>query len=113
MGVKIYTIGVVRGSGLYEAEDGSGFQVYKHVKIDVDEKEMKKIAQLTEGQYFSATDMNSLRESYKEIDHLEKVSIEQKSYEEYVDIFQHFLFPALGLLLLCIVLGETFLKRIP
>ena len=114
LGIKVYAIGVVSGgSGLQEADDGSGRKVYKEVQIQVDEEELKKISTLTDGEYFRATDMSTLRESYKEIDRLEKASIEQKSFEEYVDVFQYFLFAALGLLLLEILLRNTFLRRIP
>ena len=113
-GIKIYTIGIVgKGTGLYGADDGSGRKVFKEVKIDVDEDELKKIAQLTDGQYFRVTDMKTLRESYREIDRLEKASLEQTSYEEYVDVFQYFLIPMLILLLLDIVLRNTFLRKIP
>jgi len=114
LGIKIYTIGVVsKGGGLQDADDGSGRKVFKRVAIDVDEEEMRKIAKLTDGKYFRATDMNTLRESYKEIDRLEKTGIEEKGYEEYVDIFQYFLFAALIFLLLDILLRNTFLRRIP
>ena len=114
LGIKIYAIGVVsKSEGLQEADDGSGRKVYKEVQIQVDEEELKKISKLTDGEYFRATDMSTLRESYKEIDRLEKASIEQKSFEEYVDVFQYFLFAALGLLLLEILLRNTFLRRIP
>ncbi|MBD3427321.1 MAG: VWA domain-containing protein [Candidatus Omnitrophica bacterium] len=114
LGVKIYPIGVVRaGGGLQEADDGSGRRVYREPVIQVDEEELKKIATLTDGAYFRASDMNTLRESYREIDRLEKTGIEQKSFEEYVDVFQYFIFPALGLLLLEMILRNTFLRRIP
>jgi len=114
LGVKIYTIGIVsKGQGLVADETQSGRRVYRDARIDVDEADLKKIARLTGGMYFRADDMESLRESYKEIDRLEKVSMEEESYQEYVDIFPYFLIPAFILLLLDIFLADTFLRRIP
>lgn len=114
MGVKIYTVGLVsKGQELTAADDWSGRKVYKRKKIQVEEGDLREIAKLTGGKYYRATDLASLRNSYKEIDRLEKVSIEEKTYEEYVDIFQNFLFPALALLLLEILLSNTFLRKIP
>ncbi|MDP8298482.1 MAG: VWA domain-containing protein [Candidatus Tantalella remota] len=114
LGIKIYTIGLAsKGHGLYLAGDGSGRRVYKNVQIDVDEKELKKIADLTDGQYFRARDMQSLKESYKEIDKLEKAGLEEKSFEEYVDVFQYFLITAFFFLMGDIVLRNTLLRRIP
>jgi Ca-activated chloride channel homolog len=114
MGIKIYTVGIVgKKSGLYAAEDGSGRRVYHGGDIDVDEEELEKIATLTGGQYFRVTDMKALKGSYDVIDRLEKANIEEKSYEEYVDVFGYFIFAALGLILLETFLRGTFLRRIP
>jgi len=114
MGIKIYTVGLVgKKSGLYAAEDGSGRRVYHGGDIDVDEEELKKISSLTGGQYFRVTDMTALKDSYDVIDRLEKASIEEKSYEEYVDVFGYFIFAALALLIAETLLRGTFLRRIP
>jgi Ca-activated chloride channel family protein len=114
MGIKIYTVGVgPKGSALVADEGGSGRKVYKEFRVELDEKELKEIADTTGGMYFRASDMNSLRESYKNIDRLERTGIEEKGFEEYVDIFRYFLYAALALLLLDIILGNTILRKIP
>ncbi len=114
MGIKIYTIGVLSGTGgVNVLGDGSGRKSFKKFTAPIDESELKQISAVTGGKYFPASDMKSLRANYKEIDKLEKASIEQKTFEEYVDVFQNFLFPALLLLLLDIVLRNTYLRRIP
>lgn len=114
LGIKIYTMGLTGGGGaLQEAADGSGRKIYKETHIDVDEKELEKIAELTNGKYFSITDMGSLRDSYEEINKLEKVLIEERGTGAYVDIFPVFLLPGLVLLILDTILRNTLLKRIP
>jgi Ca-activated chloride channel family protein len=114
MGIKIYSIGIgPKGSALVASDDGSGRKVYKEFRVELDEKELREIADTTGGMYFRVSDMNSLRESYKSIDRLERTGMEEKGFEEYVDVFQYFLFAALGLLLLDILLGNTILRKIP
>lgn len=114
MGIKIYTIGVLSGTGgVNVSSDGSGRRSFRKFTAPIDEDELKEISAITGGEYFPASDMKSLRENYKKIDKLEKVSIEQKGFEEYADVFQRFLIPALILLLVDIVLRNTYLRRIP
>ncbi len=114
LGIKIYTIGVVSdGRVPFPVEDDYGRVTYKQVIIEINEKMLKEIANMTGGDYYQVTDMESLRESYKEIDRLEKTEIEELGYEEYSDIFRIFLLPALGLLLVEILASNTFLRKIP
>lgn len=114
LGIKIYAIGLVgRGSGLELAGDGSGRKVYRGSEIHIDEAQLKEIANLTGGEYFRADEMDSLRDSYKQIDELEKGAIEEAGTGTYMDVFQYFLFPALLILLIDIVLRNTLLRTIP
>ncbi|NQT23630.1 MAG: VWA domain-containing protein [Candidatus Omnitrophica bacterium] len=114
MGVKIYTIGIVsRGQTPYPSKDMYGHKVYKNVNININEDILKEIANLTGGQFFRTTDIKSLRESYKEINKLEKVEIEETLYAQYRDIFRIFLVLALILLLSEIILGNTVLRTMP
>jgi Ca-activated chloride channel homolog len=113
LGVKIYTVGLVSASQMEDADDWSGRKVFKKKKIQVEEGDLRKIANITGGKYFRATDVSSLRETYREIDRLEKVTLEEKSYEEYVDVFTYFIYAAMALLLLEMALSNTVLRRIP
>ena len=67
LGVKIYTIGV-GSDGLVPFPTDFGYQ---KVKVEIDEKLLKKIAGDTEGKYFRAKDTEGLAEIYKTIDQLE------------------------------------------
>lgn len=112
--IKVYTIGAgTKGLAPYPVKDFFGNTVYQPMDVDIDEDVLKKIAEKTAGKYFRATDTESLRRIYKEIDKLEKTVIEDKGYQEYKELFSVFLIP--GLILLCaeIILSNTFLRKIP
>ena len=112
--IKVYTIGAgARGLAPYPVKDFWGNTVYQEIKIDIDEDTLKKIAEITGAKYFRATDTESLKAIYKEIDRMEKTPVEQSGYLEYNELFPLFLIPALVLLLLEIVLSNTVLRRIP
>ncbi|MFC1699483.1 hypothetical protein ACFL1I_05950, partial [Candidatus Omnitrophota bacterium] len=44
---------------------------------------------------------------------LEKTPVEEKGYREYQELFGKFLIPALALLMLEIILSNSFLRRLP
>lgn len=114
MKVKVYTIGAgTKGLAPYPVKDFSGNTVYRSIQIDIDEDMLMKIAEKTGGKYFRATDTESLREIYKEIDKLEKTIREEKGYLEYQELFPYFLIPGIALLFVEIILSNTFLMKIP
>ncbi|MDD5506460.1 MAG: VWA domain-containing protein [Candidatus Omnitrophica bacterium] len=112
--IKVYTIGAgSKGPAPYPVKDFFGNTVYQPVQIDIDEDTLIKIADMTGAKYFRATDTESLRKIYKEIDGLEKTIIEEKGYLEYNELFSIFLILSLAFLLLDIVLSNTILRKIP
>ncbi len=114
LGIRIYTIGAgTKGLAPYPATDIFGRRVYQQVKIEVDDEGLTKIARLTEGQYFRATDTDSLRTIYHEIDRMEKTTIEQPQYLSYKEWYPWFVIPAMLLLLSEVVVGETWLRVLP
>jgi len=113
-GVKVYTIGAgSRGNVPFPAKDIFGRKVYQNVRVDIDEEALTEIADVTGGRYFRATDTESLRKVYGEIDKLEKTEIEEIGFTEYEELFDNFLL--LALLLLCLeqFLSRTLLLRLP
>jgi Ca-activated chloride channel homolog len=112
--IRIYTIGAgSKGPVPYPARDMWGNKVYQQVEIDLDEDSLTRIADLTGAKYFRATDTESLRRIYAEIDGLEKTRIEDKGYQEYNELFPLFLIPGLIVLLGEIVLSNTVLRKLP
>lgn len=112
-GVRVYTIGVgTMGMAPYPVKTVFGKQ-YQQMEVKIDEELLQNIADITDGQYFRATNKNKLKAIYEEIDKLEKTKIEVKEYtkrhEEYL-----ILVVIAGLLLLTeILLKNTILKNIP
>ena len=79
--IKVYTIGVgTRGMALSPTFTSFGIR-YVEAPVEIDEELLKKIAAQTGGIYFRATDENSLRNIYQEIDLLEKRSLKDVDYQ--------------------------------
>ncbi len=111
-GIRVYTIGIgTKGPVPFPQRGFFGTQLV-YVDLDMDEETLRKIAEVTSGKYYFATDSEKLREIYQEIAKLEKTIVKVKHYEHYDEWFPYLLFPALGLLLLEILLGATLLRRL-
>lgn len=114
MGVRIYTIGAgKRGKAPYPVDDPFFGKRYQYIQIDIDEDVLKKIANITSGKYFRATDKASLERIYQEIGEMEKTKIEVKEFTRYKELFINFLVLAFGVLILEILLANTRFRRIP
>jgi len=112
--IKIYTIGAGgKGPVPYPVRDFFGNKAYQQIEIDLDEDTLTKIAALTGAKFYRATDTESLREIYGEIDKLEKTPMQEKGYLQYNELFPLFLIPGLLLLFLEIVLTNTVLRKVP
>lgn len=113
-GIRIYTIGVgtTRGEAPYPIQTPFGIR-YQNVPVDVDEKTLIKIAEMTGGQYFRATDNRTLRQIYQDIDQMEKTRIEVRSYRSYTELFYDWVWVGLIGLLMEFVLTSTWLRKLP
>ncbi len=113
-GIKIYTIGAgTKGLARYPQNDPLFGPGYRQIEVRIDEETLRKIAETTGGQYFRATDTRSLKNIYDEIGKLEKTRIEVKEYTRYEELYLYFAVPALFLLLIEVLLAQTYLRRIP
>ena len=112
-GIKIHTIGVgSKGKAPFLVNSIFG-QRYVYQEVDIDETTLTEISKITGGQYFRATDLESLKNIYKQIDEMEKSEVKVIDHSEYKVIFHYFLVPGLVLLFLEITLSNTILRRIP
>jgi Ca-activated chloride channel family protein len=111
--IKVYTIGAgTKGPVPFVVDSPFGKQtIYQNV--DLDEASLKQIAQITGGEYFRATDTRSLEDIYKKIDAMEKTKVKVKEYREYTEQFPFFLVTGLFFLGVEVLLGNTWLRKIP
>ncbi|MES1216804.1 MAG: VWA domain-containing protein [Bacteroidota bacterium] len=111
--VKVYTIGMSAApSSIVEITPSSKGK--KNPASDfLDEDLMRKIANETGGKYFRARDKEGLKNIYRQIDTLEKSTIEITSFKRYEERFLPFVMAALALLFLEIILRFTLLRKFP
>lgn len=113
-GIKLYTIGVgTRGTAPYPAIDAWGNMVFRDAKVEIDDKMLTEIAELTGGKYFRATDNDKLKAIYDEINQLEKTKVDIENFTKFTD--QYFIFLLWGLILLVgeLLVKYLYLRQIP
>lgn len=116
-GIRVYTVGVgTIGTAPYPMQIQTPFGVQtqiRDVEVKIDEETLQKIADLTDGKYFRATDNNKLKQIYEEIDRLEKSKIEVKEYSKKEEEFMRYALVAILLLITGIFLKTTIFRNIP
>lgn len=111
-GIRVYAVGVGSyGKARVPVQTPIGTQ-YMMMDSEFDEATLKNIAQTTGGEYFRATDNNSLKAIYEQIDQLEKTKIRVREYSKKQENFQPFLWGALLCLLIEILLRGFALRTI-
>jgi Ca-activated chloride channel family protein len=113
-GIKVYTIGVgSKGMVPYPVNDPMFGRRYVQVQIDLDTETLQKIADMTGGKSFLASDAQALGLIYDEIDQMEPTTFKVKQYTVYNEL------AGLWLLLAVIALGSgvalvsTVFRRLP
>ena len=113
-GIRVYTIGVgTEGMAPYPAIDMFGNITFVNQKVEIDEKTLTAISDMTGGKYFRATDKAKLKAIYEEINQLEKSKVEVTEHVSYHELYLAWVLAALGLLLAEFLLANLVLKRIP
>ena len=112
-GVRVYTIGVGKeGMAAYPVMTPFGVQV-QNMKVEIDEKLLKEVAESTGGRYFRATDNTKLAEIYSEINKMEKAKTTVDSFPVYKELFGPFALAALFALLLELFFKWFIIRRLP
>ena len=111
--IKIYSIGIgTNGLALSPVGiDVRGKFNYANVQVEIDEKLLTQISEMTGGKYFRATDNNRLEEIYSDINKLERTEIEEFKYYSVDEKFRYFLVPAILLIVFELVMKFTILRR--
>jgi len=112
-GVRVYTIAVgTNGQAPYPYQTAMGVKMIQ-IPVEIDEKVLTQIAQLTGGQYFRATNNKALKEIYQEIDQMEKSKMSVQEYSNRYEEYARFAMIGLAFFLLELLLRYTLLKNIP
>ncbi len=120
LGVKVYTIGVGTVSGPVEIpipvrdpETGQVTERRVMANVDVDEALLKRIAAVTGGRFFRATDPKALADTFAAIDQLEKSEIKTTRYTRYREVFGDAAAPSAALLAVAGLLLAFVLPVVP
>jgi len=110
--IKIYSIGLgTNGLALSPVGiDVRGKFNYANVQVEIDEKLLTQISEMTGGKYFRATDNDRLEEIYSDINKLERTEIEEFKYYSVDEKFRYFLVPAILLIVFELVMKLTILR---
>jgi Ca-activated chloride channel family protein len=112
--VRVYTIGMGRpGRVPFPVSDPLFGKSTTLIDSEIDEEVLQRIADITEALYFRATDSRGLAEIYDEISQMEKSDVEVQVFTRHRELASWFLLPALGLLLLDVVLRHTTFRTLP
>lgn len=109
--IKIYTIGAgTRGMAPYPVFDAVFGKRYQNIAVDIDEDMLGDIAGKTGGEYFRATDTESLGAIYDRIDALERTEIDELIYTDFKDLYPRYMLPGIVLLILSFVIDRSLLR---
>ncbi len=112
-GIRIYTIGAgTRGTAAMPVQTVIGIRNVQ-VQVDVDEETLTRIADITGGKYFRATDEKSLAAIYQEISEMETTEYSVREYVQHAELFYYPLLVALLLLIVELLLERLVFRRFP
>lgn len=113
-GIKVYTIGIgTNGTAPYLQINMFGRMEFVPQPVVIDEGTLKQISDITGGKYFRATGNKVLADIFAEIDRLETSEIDVRHFSHTEDIYFPWAMAALGLLLLDLLLRNTWLRTMP
>lgn len=110
-GIKVYTIGVgLDGKSVYVDPYGMARTT---IDTPIDEESLKEIAAKTGGEYFRATDDQTLTHVFEEIDRLEKTRMDVESFQRTDEDFMPWVLAALCCFGAVLLIRYTLLNKIP
>ena len=107
--VKIYSIAIGKEGKVPFGKDFFGRTRY--VENTLDEKNLREIAKISDGNFFRASDNESLEKIFKIIDTYEKAEIKENRYKETVDYYQYYLLWSIIIFILWLLIKNTFINN--
>lgn len=112
--IKVYCIGVgSKGPVPYPVDDPIFGRRYVQVEIDLDMEILNEIAATTQGRAFLATDEQSLKMIYEEIDKLEPTTFKVAQHTVYAEKAGSVLLGASIIFIFTLIVSSTLLRSIP
>ncbi len=117
-GIKIYSIGIGKDGPtkipIYARDIfGQKVKTYQPFDSTVNEDLLGRMAKDTGGKYYRASKEDSLQGIFKDIDSLEKTKIDINKFTNYTEKFPPYLVMAIILYLSGLILGRSWLRRVP
>jgi Ca-activated chloride channel family protein len=109
-GIKVYTIGVGKEGRVPFGTDFFGRP--KYIEQSLDETTLREIAKIGEGQFFRATNNQTLQNIFARIDKFEKAEIKETRYRDTQDFYPVYLFYAICFYLLWLLSKGTFMSNV-
>jgi len=115
LGLKVYTVGVGRkGMAPFPVINPyTGQKTLMDMEVKIDEEVLREISSRTGGRYFRATDPETLRAIFRQIDALEKSKVELRRWADYKELYVPYLQAGLLVLAAWLLLSQTLLRRLP
>ena len=121
--IHFYAIGAgingIAPTPVFNAQTGKpitdmfGNILYQNQQVHFNEKGLKEVARIADGQFYRATDTQSLEQIFKDIDKFEKTTVSVKKYQQYRDLFPACIGAGLSLLVVQVLLSQTVWKKLP
>jgi Ca-activated chloride channel family protein len=114
LGIRIYTVGVSgRAAAAPSLSSRPATMEAPTPLSDRDEALLRRIASVSGGAYFRASDRDGLARAMREIDQREKTTLHLREVRSFRELFPWLAIPALLLLAAELVLDATWLRRVP
>ncbi len=112
--IKIYTIGAGKsGNAMYPVQDPIFGKRYVYQPTRIDEETLKEIAKRTGAKYFRARSGEELEEIYAIIDGLERTEVKVSEHIQYRELFHIFTYAGLLLLVVELLLANSYFRKLP
>ena len=112
-GIPVYTIGSGRDGYVPVPvyDDNNRKMGYRRMLSDLDETQLRQIADSTGGKFFRVADTGTIENAFKAIDRAQKIEFQAKSYLVTTELFWILAAPGLALLALAAALARPFWTR--
>ena len=111
--ISIHTVGIGSDRVFVIRPGFLGRQQLVNVQASFNQKLIKEISDLANGQYFAAEDAEGFKKVMKSIDALEKTSLVQPTYVDYKELYKIWLIVGVALLCFGFVVENTISLKVP